>query len=244
MVWQELVNSGQLTPSDFVRVTSTAAAQVYNIYPRKGVVAPGSDADVIIFDPSLDHTITAAAHHSAMDTNIYEGYRVRGKVGGALGLGGWLAPGVIVCHACTFPCLEYDVFTCCSCTCCCLPPNAGGDHHQPRPCGVARGQAQRDARQRPLCAHTHPRPAVPGLGQAARAPRGRGTLRWRARQAQQQRHAREGRAVSRRHGVSRRARCGAVVGRRRMHCHPAIALRCGLHHHVFVFYFPVKGVAL
>ena len=39
VVWQGLVNSGQLTPSDFVRVTSTAAAQVFNIYPRKGVVS-------------------------------------------------------------------------------------------------------------------------------------------------------------------------------------------------------------
>lgn len=43
-------------------------------------VAEGSDADVIIFDPTLEHTIRAANHHSAMDTNIYEGYRVQGKV--------------------------------------------------------------------------------------------------------------------------------------------------------------------
>jgi hypothetical protein len=81
MVWQELVNSGRLSPSDFVRVTSTAAAQLFNVYPRKGVVAPGSDADVVIFDPHRDHVISAASHHSAMDTNIYEGYAVRGKVG-------------------------------------------------------------------------------------------------------------------------------------------------------------------
>jgi dihydropyrimidinase len=44
VVWQELVNSGQLTPSDFVRVTSTAAAQIFNIYPRKGVVSLTSEA--------------------------------------------------------------------------------------------------------------------------------------------------------------------------------------------------------
>ncbi len=44
-------------------------------------IAEGSDADVVIFDPALEHTISAASHHSAMDTNIYEGYRVQGKVG-------------------------------------------------------------------------------------------------------------------------------------------------------------------
>lgn len=80
VVWQELVNSGKMAATDFVRVTSTAAAQIFNIYPRKGVVAEGSDADVIIFDPAFEHTITAASHHSAMDTNIYEGYSVKGKV--------------------------------------------------------------------------------------------------------------------------------------------------------------------
>ena len=69
-----------LTPSDFVRVTSTAVAETFNIYPRKGLLAPGSDADVIILDPSVEHTLSAATHHSAMDTNIYEGRKVTGKV--------------------------------------------------------------------------------------------------------------------------------------------------------------------
>lgn len=65
--------AGMMTPSDFVRVTSTAAAQAFNIYPQKGVIAAGSDADVIVFDPEVKHTISAATHHSKMDTNIYEG---------------------------------------------------------------------------------------------------------------------------------------------------------------------------
>lgn len=69
-----------MTPSDFVRVTSTAAAQVLNIYPRKGIIAPGSDADVIILDPQKEHVISAATHHSAIDTNIYEGRSITGKV--------------------------------------------------------------------------------------------------------------------------------------------------------------------
>ena len=72
--------TGMLTPSDFVRVTSTAVAETFNIYPRKGLIAPGSDADIIILDPSVEHTLSAATHHSAMDTNIYEGRKVTGKV--------------------------------------------------------------------------------------------------------------------------------------------------------------------
>jgi dihydroorotase-like cyclic amidohydrolase len=65
--------SGLMTPSDFVRATSTAAAQTFNIYPRKGRIAAGSDADVIVLDPSVTHTISAATHHSLIDTNVYEG---------------------------------------------------------------------------------------------------------------------------------------------------------------------------
>lgn len=74
------VNSGLMGPEDFVRVTSTAAAQIFNVYPRKGAVAVGSDADVIVFDPNLEHTISAATHQSKMDTNVYEGKRITGKV--------------------------------------------------------------------------------------------------------------------------------------------------------------------
>ena len=77
----DLACAGLITPSRFVDIVSTAAAQAFGIYPRKGVIAPGSDADVIIFDPAVEHTISAASHHSRMDTNIYEGKRIKGKVG-------------------------------------------------------------------------------------------------------------------------------------------------------------------
>lgn len=80
VVWEEMVNSGLMTPQDFVRVTSTAAAQIFNIYPQKGVIAEGSDADVIILDPNQHHIISAATHHSRLDTNVYEGKRIKGKV--------------------------------------------------------------------------------------------------------------------------------------------------------------------
>lgn len=55
-------------------------AQTYNVYPRKGLIAPGSDADIIVFDPEVSHTISASTHHSRMDTNIYEGREVKGQV--------------------------------------------------------------------------------------------------------------------------------------------------------------------
>lgn len=63
VVWEEVVNSGLMTPPDFVRVTSTAAAQIFNIYPRKGLIAPGSDADVIVLDPKKAHVISAGKCH-------------------------------------------------------------------------------------------------------------------------------------------------------------------------------------
>ena len=74
------VNSGMMAPQDFVNAVSTAVARTFNLYPRKGVIAAGSDADVIIFDPKLRHTISAATHHSAVDTNVHEGWSGVGKV--------------------------------------------------------------------------------------------------------------------------------------------------------------------
>ena len=74
------VNSGLMAAEEFVRVVSTEVARTFNVYPQKGVVAAGSDADVIVFDPTRKHTISVAAHHSAMDTNVFEGWTVTGKV--------------------------------------------------------------------------------------------------------------------------------------------------------------------
>ena len=69
-----------MTPMDFVRVTSTQAAKIFNLYPQKGVIEEGADADIILLDPHKEHTIHAATHHSRMDTNIYEGRQIKGKV--------------------------------------------------------------------------------------------------------------------------------------------------------------------
>ena len=79
-MWETLVNTGLITPSDFVRLSSTEAAKIFNMYPQKGLIAPGSDADIAIIDPTREHVLSAKTHHSALDTSVYEGMTIRGKV--------------------------------------------------------------------------------------------------------------------------------------------------------------------
>jgi dihydropyrimidinase len=78
VLWHHGVNSGRLTPSEFVRVTSANAAQIFNIYPRKGAVAVGADADLVVWDPKATRTISAKTHHQKIDFNIFEGMTVTG----------------------------------------------------------------------------------------------------------------------------------------------------------------------
>jgi dihydropyrimidinase len=78
VIWDAGVNSGKLTPSEFVRVTSTNAAQIFNIYPRKGVIAVGADADIVVWDPQGTRTISAATQRSKNGFNVFEGRTVRG----------------------------------------------------------------------------------------------------------------------------------------------------------------------
>ncbi|MYM21813.1 dihydropyrimidinase [Duganella sp. FT135W] len=78
VIWDEGVNSGLLTPSEFVKVTSTNAAQIFNIYPRKGVIAPGADADVVVWDPEGTRTISALTQFAKGGFNVFEGRTVRG----------------------------------------------------------------------------------------------------------------------------------------------------------------------
>ena len=78
VLWHHGVRTGKLTPSEFVRVTSTAAAQIFNMYPRKGSLSVGADADLVVWDPDGHRTISAKTHHQNIDFNIYEGMEVVG----------------------------------------------------------------------------------------------------------------------------------------------------------------------
>jgi dihydropyrimidinase len=72
------VNEGRIGLNRMVELLSTNAAKLFGLYPRKGTVAPGSDADIVVFDPEKEHTISAKTHHSAADYNLYEGTTVVG----------------------------------------------------------------------------------------------------------------------------------------------------------------------
>ena len=78
VLWDQGVKTGLLTPNDFVRATSTAAAKIFNVHPRKGEIRVGADADIAIWDPNATRTISASTHHSNMDFNLYEGMTVTG----------------------------------------------------------------------------------------------------------------------------------------------------------------------
>ena len=78
VIWEKGVHSGIMTKERFVDVTSTTAARIFNIYPQKGVIQPGSDADVVVWDPAKSRTISAQTHHHAVDFNIFEGMNVHG----------------------------------------------------------------------------------------------------------------------------------------------------------------------
>jgi dihydropyrimidinase len=78
LLWHYGVGSGRLTPSEFVRVTSTNAAQIFNLHPRKGSLRVGADADLVVWDPAGSRTISASTHHQNVDFNIFEGRTVTG----------------------------------------------------------------------------------------------------------------------------------------------------------------------
>ena len=79
LLFSEGVTKGRISPNKFAEITSTNAAKIFGMYPQKGTIAIGSDADIIIFDPNEKHTISAKTHHMNCDYSGFEGWEVTGK---------------------------------------------------------------------------------------------------------------------------------------------------------------------
>ena len=78
MLWTKGVSTGRLTMNEFVAVTSSNIAKILNVYPRKGAIAVGSDADLVVWDPEKSKTIAASKQESVIDYNVFEGIEVTG----------------------------------------------------------------------------------------------------------------------------------------------------------------------
>ncbi|MFN6980247.1 MAG: amidohydrolase family protein, partial [Gemmobacter sp.] len=78
LLWTTGVRTGRITMNEFVAVTSTNVAKIMGMYPKKGAVATGADADLVVWDPEKSKTITAATQQSAIDYNVFEGHTVTG----------------------------------------------------------------------------------------------------------------------------------------------------------------------
>ena len=78
VLWTKGVNTGRLTMNEFVAVTSTNIAKILNMYPKKGAVLVGADADLVVWDPKRTKTVTAAKQQSVIDYNVFEGFELTG----------------------------------------------------------------------------------------------------------------------------------------------------------------------
>jgi len=73
------VNAGRIGLNRFVELVATAPARMFGLYPKKGTIAPGSDADIVVFDPTVERVLSASTHHMRVDYSCFEGMRVRGR---------------------------------------------------------------------------------------------------------------------------------------------------------------------
>jgi dihydropyrimidinase len=80
LLFSEGVNKGKISLNKYAEVTSTNAAKIFGMFPKKGTIAVNSDADIVIFDPNAKHTISVDTHHMNTDYSAYEGWEVTGKV--------------------------------------------------------------------------------------------------------------------------------------------------------------------
>jgi dihydropyrimidinase len=78
MLWTYGVQAGRFDVNRFVELVSTNPAKYFGLYPRKGTIAPGSDADIVVWDPDKKLTISAKTHHTNVNYNLFEGTEVTG----------------------------------------------------------------------------------------------------------------------------------------------------------------------
>jgi dihydropyrimidinase len=79
LIYSEGVNKGKISLNKMVDITATSSAKIFGMFPRKGTIAVGSDADIVIFDPAKRHILSATTHHHHCDYSAYEGHEVTGK---------------------------------------------------------------------------------------------------------------------------------------------------------------------
>lgn len=79
LMYQGGVNEGRLSLNRWVELCSTNPAKIFGMYPRKGTIAVGSDADIVIWDPNYEHNLSAASHHMHVDYSMFEGMKIKGN---------------------------------------------------------------------------------------------------------------------------------------------------------------------
>ena len=80
LLFSEGVNKGKITLNKYIEVASTNAAKIFGMFPKKGTIAVGSDADIVLFDANEKHTLSVKTHHMNVDYSGYEGWELKGKV--------------------------------------------------------------------------------------------------------------------------------------------------------------------
>ncbi|MDP4149320.1 MAG: dihydropyrimidinase [Bacteroidota bacterium] len=80
LLFSEGVNKGRISLNKFVEVACTNPAKIFGMFPRKGALAPGSDADIVLIDPDKRHTLSVGTQHMNVDYSAYEGWELTGKV--------------------------------------------------------------------------------------------------------------------------------------------------------------------
>ncbi|MDD3527293.1 MAG: amidohydrolase family protein [Bacteroidales bacterium] len=78
MLYTYGVLTGKITINRFVELTSTNAARIFGLFPNKGILAPGADADIVVWNPEKASIISRHTHHQHCDSNIYEGMQTKG----------------------------------------------------------------------------------------------------------------------------------------------------------------------